>query len=167
MTMTDEPAAKSVAGVDAACILAAIRRKYSGCAVVHEVVVSDNGEGRYEKVGDQYKRVTNCRRIDALMFQSFERTAIEIKTTVADFKRDTWAKREPWRRITHRFIYVVPAGLPVMAPHGCGQWEVHEDGHITVKKKAIVNKFPEHLPQQIIQALAYRAAGLKQKETDQ
>lgn len=134
----------------AAFLLQAVRNKYPDAAIVPEVQVHDHD---YGGGGEPYSR-----RIDALMFQTFQRTAIEIKVTVADFKRDTYAKRSPWQRITHRFIYVTPKGLKVTAPHGCGHWEVDEAGNVSVKKKAIVRKYPEQLPQQVIQALAYRAS---------
>ena len=101
------------------------------------------------------------RRIDALMWQSFERTAIEIKVSKADFNRDTYWKRRAWQNVTHRFIYAVPHDLDVIAPHGCGLWKVHEDGSIEITKKAIVNKTPEHLPQSVIQRMAYRISTQK------
>lgn len=142
--------------MDAAFILDAIRRKHPDAAIVAEVVMSDPAyDAGGGKVTDE--KVTPVRRIDALMFQSLVRTAIEIKTSTADFRRDTWAKRRPWFNVTHRFIYVVPARLGLMPPHNCGMWWVHEDGSITIAKKAKVNPAPEPLPQQVVQSLAYRA----------
>lgn len=142
--------------MDAKFILAAIRRKYPDAAIVPEVTMDDPA---YAAGGDKVtdEKVTPFRRIDALMFQSLVRTAIEIKTTRADFNRDTWAKRRPWFNVCHRFIYVVPADLGVMPPHNCGMWWVHPDGSITVAAKAKVSTTPEPLPQQVVQSLAYRA----------
>lgn len=58
----------------------------------------------------------------------------------------------------HRFVYVVPVGLGVTARYGCGMWWVHEDGSVQIAARAKVDKTPEALSQQVIQALAYRAA---------
>src|SRR5699024_2815974 len=51
------------------------------------------------------------RRIDALMFDGPQRTAVEIKTNRQDVKRETFSKTAPFKRIAHRFVYAVPAGL--------------------------------------------------------
>ena len=143
--------------MDAKFILDAIRRKYPDAAIVPEVTMDDPAywAGGEKLTGD---KLTPYRRIDALMFESLIRTAIEIKTTKADFNRDTWAKRRPWFAVCHRFVYVTPAELGLMSPHNCGMWWVHEDGSITVAKKAKVSHTPEPLPQQVVQSLAYRAA---------
>lgn len=142
--------------MDACFILDAIRRKYPEAAIVTEVVMSDPA---YDAGGDKVSddKVTPVRRIDALMFQSLVRTSIEVKTSVADFRRDTWAKRRPWFNVSHRFIYATPARLALMPPHNCGMWWVHDDGSITIAKKATPNNTPEPLPQQVVQSLAYRA----------
>src|SRR5699024_140433 len=115
------------------------------------------------------------RRIDALMFDGPQRTAVEIKTNRQDVKRETVSKTAPFKMIAHRFVYAVPAGLidpteMVWAPSalaGCGIWWVHDDGDVEVVRRAIVNKYPEPLPNQIVTALAYRAAGVKLIEGDQ
>ena len=151
--------------MEAKFILWAIRQKYPRAAMVPEVTIEDfdlpdsGREVTYDYIagspppdGHKYER-----RIDALMFESLIRTAIEVKTTVPDFRRDTYWKRRMWQRHTHRFIYAVPHDLPVMSPHGCGLWKIHENGRIEVVKKAILNKTPDPLPQTVIQRLAYRA----------
>lgn len=142
-------------------ILEAIHRKYPAAAIVPELTVnvpnweSGRGEGQVWQ-----------RRIDALMFESYWRTAIEIKVSRADVKRETYQKTEPWRRLTNRFIYAVPAGLVEHKPiHGAGLWWVHDDGRIEVKVKAIPNRTPEHLPQDVIQRLAYRATKTRMENT--
>lgn len=148
-----------------AFILDAIRKTHPSTAVVPELSIEDydlpdSGEqvehldtgGGTRPEGHQY-----VRRIDALMFDSLVRTAIEIKVSRADFLRDTYWKRRAWQNVTHRFVYAVPHDLDVMSPHGCGLWKVDPDGRITVVKKAIVRKTPEPLPQTVIQRLAYRA----------
>lgn len=140
--------------MDAAFILDSIRRKYDDSAIVPELTITDLDWLELHEPG--HRRVKE-RRIDALMFQSFQRTAIEVKVSLADFKRDTWAKRRPWARVVHRFVYAVPHDLKVTAPHGCGLWRVAPDGQIAVSKKARVQKYPEHLPQEVILRLAYRA----------
>ena len=87
-----------------------------------------------------------------------------------------FSKTYPFYRITHRFIYAVPAGL--IDPHdmawtpsalaGCGNRWVHDDGHVEVVRKANINKYPEPLPNQVITALAYRGeAGVALIEGDQ
>ena len=142
--------------MDATFILDAIRRKHPDAAIVTEVVMSDPA---YDAGGDNIiaDKVTPVRRIDVLMFQSLVRTSIEIKTTPADFRRDTWAKRRPWFNVSHRFIYATPARLGLMPPLNCGMWWIGEDGSITIAKKAKLNNTPEPLPQQVVQSLAYRA----------
>jgi hypothetical protein len=152
--------------MDAKFILEAIRAKYPTAAVVPEITIDDfdlpdseavgehiHGPGTPRPEGHKY-----ARRIDALMFESLVRTAVEIKITRPDFMRDTYWKRRMWQRVTHRFIYAVPHDLDVMSPHGCGLWKVHEDGKIDVVKSAIVSKTPDALPQTVVQRLAYRAA---------
>jgi hypothetical protein len=146
-------------------VLAAIRRAHSRAAIVHEVVIHD---GLWEERAGASKPT---RRIDALMFDSLQRTAIEIKVSKADLVRDNWQKRAPWIAVTHRFVYAMPADLYDTLPspselytqygfdlYGCGVWRVTEDGGVSVARKAKVNPHPEPLPQQVIQSLAYRAA---------
>lgn len=134
-------------------ILDAIRSKYPDAAIVPELSIEDEWMNPHDQGEHAY-----LRRIDALMFQTLIRTAIEIKVTKPDFGRDTFWKRRPWDRVTHRFVYVVPHDLDVMAPHGCGLWKVDESGRISVVKNAIVSKTPDPLPQAVVQRLAYRAA---------
>ncbi len=151
----------------AAFLLDAVRAKYPAAAIVPEITIEDEDlpdsgeptEHLYERTpppdGHKFSR-----RIDALMWESLIRTAIEIKVTRSDFMRDTYWKRRAWQRVTHRFVYMVPEGLNVTAPHGCGLWEVDATGRITVVKKAILNRSPEPLPQTVVQRLAYRAGAL-------
>lgn len=98
------------------------------------------------------------RRIDGLLYASSKLIAIEVKVSVADFKRETEAKREPWERVTHQFVYATPKGLlnPIDLPAHCGLWEVNSNGSITITKRAKVNKKPEPMPQQVLVALMYR-----------
>lgn len=104
------------------------------------------------------------RRIDGLMLAGGEYTAIEIKCTRADFKRETEEKRRAWRNVTHRFIYAAPAGIidPADLPPYAGLWEFGEDKYgqmaVTSVKRATKNKTPEPMPQQVITAMFYRAA---------
>jgi hypothetical protein len=142
--------------MDAKFILASIIRHHSGSAIVPELTISDNDWLDHWVQGD---KAVSSRRIDALMFEGLQRTAIEIKVTKADFKADTWAKRRAWAKVVHRFIYAVPEDLDVQAPYGCGLWRVNEYGRVTVDRKATIQKYPEHLPQDVIQRIAYRAAG--------
>lgn len=146
-------------------ILDAIRATYPSTAIVPELTIedfdlADSGEVVEHSFmhtpspeGHKYSR-----RIDALMFDSLVRTAIEIKVSKADFMRDTYWKRRAWQNVTHRFVYAVPEDLDVMTPHGIGLWKVSESGRINIVKKAIVSKTPDPLPQTVIQRIAYRAA---------
>lgn len=149
----------------AAFILDAIRAHHRDAAIVPELTIEDFDLPDSDEVRENLFTRTPppeghkyTRRIDALMFQSLIRTAIEIKVTRADFMRDTYWKRRAWQSVTHRFVYAVPHDLDVMAPHGCGLWRVDERGAITVAKKAIVSKTPDPLPQTVVQRIAYRAA---------
>lgn len=116
------------------------------------------------------------RRIDALILASTGRTAIEIKVSRADFRRETEEKRRAWRTIVNRFIYAAPVGLIPRdeLPAGCGLWEFDPEqvgryGYqhgLTAVARAKVNKSPAPLPQQIVTALAYRVSNYERKETE-
>lgn len=146
-------------GLTADDILQAVQRKYHRAAIVSEISINDPYWHDWAESGDGLKRTLKpMRRIDALMMETHDLTAIEIKVDRTDFKRDTLEKRRPWQRVVNRFIYAVPADLKVTAPHGCGLWKVHGDGKIEVAKRAIINKHPEYLPRDVIQRLMYKAA---------
>lgn len=147
-------------------VLEALRRKHNRAALVPEVTISDRWADAGMIDGDPIDHLPIYhRRIDVLMFETRIRTAIEIKVTRADVKRETYRKVWPWRQVVHRFYYAVPAGLIDHPPiGGCGLWWVHADGRIEVRAKAVINHTPEPLPQQVVQALAYRAAGMKVPE---
>lgn len=154
--------------MNAEFILRAIQLKYTDAAIVPEITINDPYYQDWAEPGDGVRaRTKPYRRIDALMMESFERTAIEIKVTKSDYHLDTEYKRRPWQRVVHRFIYAVPADLDVMAPHGCGLWKVHTDGTITVAKRSIIKRHPEQLPQDVIQRLMYRASNLAREEARQ
>lgn len=130
-------------------IVQAIRRKYPGAAIVPEISVIDEYRDSEE---------AHMRRIDLLMSESLQRTAIEIKVSVPDLKRETWAKTRMWRKLCHRFVYAVPAGLCENPPfYGSGLWWVHDNGRIEIRRKAVINKYPEPFPQDLVQRLMYRA----------
>lgn len=138
-------------------VLSALRLHHKSAALVPEVVIEDAYPVWAELAPGHMEPYT--RRIDALMFDALERTAIEIKVSKADVARETYNKVRPWWRVVHRFIYAVPAGLIDHPPiFGCGLWWVHETGRVEVKRKARVSKSPEPLPQHVVQALAYRAS---------
>ena len=113
--------------------------------------------------------VPTIRRIDALMVGSMDdhgeypRTAVEIKTSRAAFKRDTEAKRKAWFSVSHRFVYLVPEGLvtPEEVPEGCGLWYwVKGEGYDTIKivKKATVRHGVSDLDQTMISYLMGRVS---------
>lgn len=168
-------------------ILAAIRLAYPKNAVVREVSITDPFEQaiywRYQLDGARgtwwEKHLTEkdgpvadsvpdgwhprtsipVRRIDALMRDTAGYTAIEIKVTRADFRRDTEEKRRAWKAHTRRFIYAAPAGLLNASemPDGCGLWEF--DGRrLTVAKRATINKAPLTLPRGVFDTMLYRVS---------
>lgn len=107
------------------------------------------------------------RRIDGLMLEGGKYTAIEIKVSRADFKRDTEEKRRMWRSITHRFVYAVPKGLvdPSEVPTYAGLWEYDPSDPykpIVSAKRAVTNKQCLPLPQQVVTAMFYRSARAEQ-----
>jgi hypothetical protein len=179
-------------------ILKAIRFRHNKAAIVSEVVVTDEFEmaiarrywadrhprytarelARYAEKGEVVADfvpegwVMNdsklIRRIDGLMLEGGKYTAIEIKVSRADFKRDTEEKRRMWRSITHRFVYAVPKGLvdPSELPPYAGLWEydptAHYSSQIASAKRAATNKQCEPMPQQVVTAMFYRSARAEQ-----
>lgn len=142
--------------MDASFIRAALLAAHPDAAFVEELTIRAQGQ-RYKDA--PWDHVERERRIDMLMFESLQRTAIEVKVSKADAARETFDKTEPWWRVSHRFIYAVPAHLIDVPPrYGAGLWWVHEDGRVEVKQRASVNKYPEPLPQLTVQAIAYRAS---------
>lgn len=147
-----------MSGVKAADIYDAVHRHTNG-ALVPEVVL-----GVPEYMGNEGDpQMKPYRRIDGLMFETLTRTAVEIKISMADLRRETPYKWEPWRSVTHRFIYAIPYGMcewqeviDATGNYWAGVWGVHEDGRVEVLRRAKVQKHPEPLPQQVVQAMAYR-----------
>jgi len=94
--------------MDASCILDAIGAKYPRAVIVPEISINDpywhdwDDRTSPEKRHDGHKPY---RRIDALMFESFQRSAIEVKISAADYRLDTEQKRRPWRRVTHTGLF--------------------------------------------------------------
>ncbi len=163
---------------------AALRRKHSKAAILPEVTIPDEEEellyrSAYAKVSPYMKRKfrkqgLDCeaevpedynfrnakltRRIDFLMFDGPSITAIEMKVSKADFRRDTESKRKAWKRVVNKFVYLTPKGLLTVdeIPEGCGLWE-YDNGLITVVKKAKIVKNPEPLPKSMMKYFAWRA----------
>ena len=141
-------------------VLQYVKEHHSKAAFVPELTVTDPwalSNHDEESTPNIYHR-----RIDALMMMGYQLTALEIKVSRADVKRDDWYKTLPWRRLTHRYIYAVPAGLIESREvpfYEAGLWWVHEDGKVEVKRKARINNYPEPLPLHVIQNMMYRIAG--------
>lgn len=140
-------------------ILNALRKAWPTAAIVPELEITDEHElaNLYNPEGHDSLR----RRIDALMINQQIRTAIEIKVSRADAKRETWAKIRPWKRVTHRFLYAVPAGLLDTSPvidASIGIVWVHPDGTIEWRRKCKINHVPEPLPGLVVENIARRAA---------
>ncbi|MFJ3393938.1 hypothetical protein [Leifsonia aquatica] len=141
-------------------IMDALRAHYRKAALVPELTITDESAVQNYFDLPAEERDKTSRRIDALMFTQLQRTAIEVKVSIADAKRESWAKVRPWTRVTHRFVYAVPAGLIDHPPvYGMGLLWVHDDGRVEVHRKARINPYPEPLPQHVVQTLAYRATG--------
>lgn len=152
--------------VGAAEVLAAICHKYPRCAVIPEVVINAGTHAEWAdyRADPELGQPVRTRRIDALMFDGPQRTAIEVKTSVVDLRRDSWDKQAPWLNVTHRFVYAMPAAMAshhdIPVPQA-GIWWVYDDGRIEVHRKAQIRKYPEPLPQHVWVAIAYRAAGVQ------
>ena len=181
-----------MSNVTAAQILIGIRKKYPKLAVLREVTIPDPFElaiyhkwksqtgSRYyldwakknniplaESVPEGWNPVQAKleRRIDALIFTTKSRTAVEIKVTRADFKRDVFEKRRAWMHYTHKFVYATPKGLVTKEeiPEGCGWWEYdpnlagpgYWESGIVVSKRA-VSRVAEELPPALITSLMGR-----------
>ena len=154
--------------MNAADILDALRKAWPTAAIVPELEIRD--EYAYANLDNPEGRDSLRRRIDALMIDKQIRTAIEIKVSRADAKRETWAKIRPWKRVTHRFLYAVPEGLIDTSPvidASIGLIWVHDDGTIEWRRKCKINHVPEPLPGIVVERLARRAAqyALLRKET--
>lgn len=181
-------------------VLSGIRKKYPKAAIVREVVLNDFGqiaiqnrhrlnlggrsaaywapkiEASGEPVADSvpagWSPATAIfdRRIDGLMLAGGQVTAIEVKISVADFRRDNDEKRRAWREHSHRFIYATPPGLidPAWLAEGVGLWEIDptsrsKSGAVTVIKRAVVNKAALPLPQHVNNAMFYRVSNYERR----
>jgi hypothetical protein len=165
----------------------ALRRKHYKAAVLKEVTIPDQEavdiyhtvtaqhsphmRKHYEEKGIKHdaelpdgfmltkKDLILVRRIDFLIFEGETITAVEMKISKADFRRDTEEKRRAWKKVTNRFVYLTPVGLltPADIPEGCGLWEYQEDGSIVVTKRAKTNNTPAPFPPSMIKYFAWRA----------
>lgn len=144
----------------AAEMMQAVNRYYwsrhgSGYALVTEITASMNEID--PSLGNKWR---DRRRIDALVAVGGTLTAIEIKVSRQDFLRETDEKRAPWRALTHRFLYVAPAGIikPEEVPKGCGLLEVPDRALYAVQVvRPRLNKEPAPLPFAVVQRLMYKA----------
>lgn len=167
----------------AAEIVKALRRHHYGAALVTELETTDAEvqafrremyarQGRWNMTDEESAKFWTCltRRIDVLMVHRQQRTAIEIKVTRADFRRETEEKRRAWRAITHRFVYACPPGIirPEEVPDGIGLWwvDVTKPWYeaVTVMKRAKINKEAQPLPEKVVSILCYRA--MKREKED-
>lgn len=140
-------------------VLEAIQRANGKYPLIRELVLRDL----------EYVRGLDAptRRIDGLLIgPRGTRTAIEVKVTKADFRRETEAKRRAWIKICHRFVYACPAGLiqPDEVPDGIGLWWVDDRGSLDIKKRCSVNKEPDHIPDHLFAALCFRLADRPRKK---
>ena len=114
------------------------------------------------------------RRIDGLDFSGVMRTAFEVKVSRSDWQRESPEKRRAWKAVTHRYIYVSPAGvIPVEeVPPDCGLWWIHLDPvpgtdrtvpRIETKRNAPKNAEPSDLPWRVALNLCYREQTLRKR----
>lgn len=147
-------------------ILDAIATKYSDAVLVRELTVTDHD---HDALADQWYATGQAaglpfpagatRRIDGLLLDGTQqRTAIEVKISRADFRKETHEKRRAWERITDRFVYACPTNLiqPDEIPPHCGLWWISDDRSVTIKVRAQKNRAPEPLPYHLTVTLAYR-----------
>ena len=160
-------------------IVQAIRRKHSDSALVTELTLDDEHAWQMELRAmpawqqQYYQHLIDpdfvqdplvepggkrTRRIDCLLLSASKWTAVEIKVSRSDFKRDSYTKRRVWMQHCHRFVYATPVGLLTAdeIPDGCGWWEVHPDGRVTVGKRAKVNKNRLPFPERFTETLMWR-----------
>lgn len=150
-------------------LLDAVARHYPRAAIIRELAIRTPNHHLWD-AWEQGERggvkPSMTRRIDGLMFAGPQRTALEVKISLADLARDSYRKAGPWIDVTHRFVYVTPAGLTERVPVSvAGLWWVHPDGRIEIRRKAQNRPHPEPLPQHVWTAIAYRAAGVPLIET--
>lgn len=124
------------------------------------------------KNGRDGQPTTTARYIDVLLLAAssagtipYERIAVEIKVSRADFFRDTAVKSSAWRGIAHKFAYCAPAGMirPEEVPDWAGLLEVAvspHDGSTVVRWRVRAPKNPtvEPLPLHVQHYVAGRAS---------
>ena len=143
-------------------ILDVVERKNYQSAMVREL-------GIYDKfaMNSDDDTIPVIRRIDALLIRSLVKTAIEVKITKNDYRKETEEKRRMWRSVTHRYIYVCPEGiiLPEEVPDYCGLWWITERykgfKECNSVKNAIINKSPDQIPERVFMNLCYREQKLR------
>ena len=162
--------------VKAKDIIKCLSRYYSRAAFVTELTMTDDvvmavrrevyaKRSRYSMTDEQLAvfLTPQDRRIDLLMYNSNTYTAIEIKVSYADFKRETEEKRRGWQSVTDRFVYVCPPNVIPVAevPKGCGLWYVDVTApwyeQVKIVKRATINKNRLPFPERLIKILMYRA----------
>lgn len=160
-------------------MILAVRRKYPNAALVTELTLDDDyarqayfaslpasARAYYGAMvdpdfdGDATSQVPQVfyRRIDGLLLHNQAWSALEVKISRADFRRDTHEKRRAWMKHTHRFIYVTPQGLLTREeiPEGCGWWEVTNTGRVIVSKRARVNRERTEFPDSLVRTMFWR-----------
>jgi len=154
------------AALTARDVLDAIATKYSTAVLLPELPVAHHD---HQALADQWHAtgqaeglpypVGATRCIDALLLEgSTQRTAIEVKISRSDFRKETPQKRRPWERITDRFVYACPANIiqPEEVPQHCGLWWINPDRTVTIKARAQKNRHVEPLPHHLFVTIAYR-----------
>lgn len=160
-------------------LIKAVRRKYFDGALVTELTIEDqHAVQAYLASLPPHIRATYgarvdpdftgapaergeqafTRRIDGLLLHNKAWTALEVKISRADFRRETLEKRRAWMEHTHRFIYVTPQGLLTREeiPDGCGWWEVTDQGRVIVSKRARVNRDRKEFPESLVRTMFWR-----------
>jgi hypothetical protein len=144
-------------------LLLALEKKYPNAAFIREFETLDEVEmARFETETFPFTPGPSIRRIDALMIEGETRTAVEVKTSWADFKNESHEKRRPWIALTNRFVYLAPLGVIPAAriPDGCGLWE-YDGKSIAVTLKCRVAKEVPPLPDYMVRNLMWRISNLE------
>ena len=147
-------------------MLDALERHYTRAAFIRELEAVDEVEiARWEIEPMPFVAGPSLRRIDALMIDGEQRTAVEVKTSWADYKNESDEKRRPWIALTHRFTYLAPVGvIPVdRIPEGLGLWE-YDGSTIRVVRRCTVRSDVPPLPDYMIRNLLWRVSRLEQSK---
>lgn len=108
-----------------------------------------------------------ARRIDAVLLVAGERIGVEVKTSRADFRRESDEKRAPTYAACHACLYLSPPGViePDDLPPGWGLWHV-VDGRAVRRHPAERHEPTPEAVERLAVDLVERAAVLHRRVTE-